>query len=278
VRTGRAPAGLDGREHVTADLPAAGVRAAEDTIEARDIWKAFGHVEALRGASLRVSRGEIVAVVGDNGAGKSTLMKVMCGALPPDSGELSLMGKSVNALSIRDAQHEGIETVYQDLALAPDLTVSENIFLGHDLIGTGWRRYLRVLARRQMESESRAALAELGIDMRSTSNSVSSLSGGQRQAIAIARAVRWVKAFIFMDEPTAALGTRQTEIVCNTIRTAAQRGIGILVISHDMPRMLELADRIVVLRHGVVVADWAARGMSISQIVGAMLGEQVHRA
>jgi ABC-type sugar transport system ATPase subunit len=247
----------------------------DDAIEAIDVWKTFGHVQALRGASIRVNRGEIVAVVGDNGAGKSTMMKIMCGALRPDSGTLRLRGKTVEFVSVRQAQREGIETVYQDLALAPDLTVSENIFLGHDILTPGWRRHLRVLDTRRMEAESLTALADLGINLPSASVPVSSLSGGQQQAIAIARAAKWVDAFILMDEPTAALGTKQTQIVCNAIRKAAQAGVGILIISHDMPRMLELADRIVVMRHGAAIASWAARGLSIGQIVGSMLGEEV---
>jgi ABC-type sugar transport system ATPase subunit len=246
--------------------------ASDIAIEAVDVWKEFGHVQALRGASIAVRKGEIVGLVGDNGAGKSTLLKVMCGALVPDAGELTIVGRRVELDSTRDARELGVEVVYQDLALAPDLTILESVFLGHELLAGGWRHRLGVLSRRRMAAESKEALERLGIRLPSSSIKIQALSGGQRQAVAIARAVKWAENVILMDEPTAALGTRQTEIVVNTIRTAAEQGLGVLVISHDMPRMLELAHRIVVLRHGVVVDDLPAREATVSSIVFAMLG------
>jgi ABC-type sugar transport system ATPase subunit len=245
---------------------------AEVAIEAADVWKEYGHVQALRGASLRVHRGEIVALVGDNGAGKSTLLKTMCGAVVPDAGHVAVLGRPVELASVRDAQALGVDVVYQDLALAPDLTVPESVFLGHEPLRRGWRSRLGVLARREMAAEADEALRVLGIQLTSTAVRIRALSGGQRQAVAIARAVKWAKNVILMDEPTAALGTRQTEIVVDTIRAVAERGLGVLVISHDMPRMLELAHRIVVLRHGAVAAELPARETSIQEIVGAMLG------
>ena len=244
----------------------------EIAIEADDVWKEFGHVQALRGASVRVLRGEVVALVGDNGAGKSTLMKVMCGALEPTAGQLSVMGRPVTLTSTRDAHALGIEAVYQDLALAPDLTAAENIFLGHERVGAGWKRWFGILSRRQMASEAVAALEMLGIRLPSSSNVVRSLSGGQRQAVAIARAVKWATNVVLLDEPTAALGTHQAGIVTDTIKRAAAGGLGALVISHDMPRMLKVADRIVVLRLGAVVADLPNVNLTIPEIVSAMLG------
>jgi simple sugar transport system ATP-binding protein len=241
-------------------------------IEADDVYKDYGHVQALRGASLHVRRGEIVALVGDNGAGKSTLMKAMCGAVQPDGGEIRILGRRVELSSARVAHELGIQTVYQDLALAPDLSVPDNIFLGTEVLRPGLLGRLGVLSRRTMASEADHALSSLGIDLRSVNVSVESLSGGQRQAVAIARAVRWAEQAILMDEPTAALGARQTEIVVETIRAIAERGLGVLLISHDMPRMLQLAHRIVVLRHGRVVADYQAADASIPLIVSAMLG------
>jgi simple sugar transport system ATP-binding protein len=245
---------------------------AEIAIEAVDVWKEFGHVQALRGASIAVRRGEIVGLVGDNGAGKSTLLKFMCGALQADAGQLAIGGEPVELLGTRDARARGVEVVYQDLALAPDLSVLESIYLGQEVLAGGWRGRLGVLSRRSMGEQAEQALQRLGIRLPNASIKIQALSGGQRQAVAIARAVMWAQRVILMDEPTAALGTRQTEIVVDTIRSAAAHGIGILVISHDMPRMLKLADRIVVLRHGSVVGDLPAREATIQDIVFAMLG------
>jgi ABC-type sugar transport system ATPase subunit len=244
----------------------------EVVVEAVDVRKSYGHVRALRGASLTVRRGEIVALVGDNGAGKSTLMKTICGAVGADEGEIRILGRPVTLDSIRVAHELGIQTVYQDLALAPDLSVPENIFLGAEEVRPGLLGRLGFLSRRRMADDAAESLSALGIDLPSVDVSISSLSGGQRQAVAIARAVRWARNAILMDEPTAALGVAQTEIVMNTIRVSAERGLGVLLISHDMPRMLGLADRIVVLRHGAVVADLPAAGATIPQIVSAMLG------
>jgi len=244
----------------------------EVAIEATDIFKDFGHVQALRGASIRVHRGEIVGLMGDNGAGKSTLMKIMCGALQPDDGQVSILGRPVSLQTVREAHAAGVDTVYQDLALAPDLTVADSIFLGHELMAEGWTRHLGVLSRRRMAREADAALRLLGIALPTVNVRISALSGGQRQAVAIARAVKWAKKVMLMDEPTAALGTRQTDIVVSTIRAAADGGLGVLVISHDVPRMLKLAHRIVVLRHGSVAEEMPAADATIARIVSAMIG------
>jgi len=241
-------------------------------IEAIDVEKDFGHVQALRGASIRVHRGEIVGLVGDNGAGKSTLMKIMCGALQPDAGEVRIFGRHVALRTVREAHAEGVDTVYQDLALAPDLTVAESVFLGHELLSEGWTRHIGLVSRRRMGREADAALRLLGIELPSVNVRISALSGGQRQAVAIARAVKWARKVMLMDEPTAALGTRQTEIVVNTIRAAADGGLAILMISHDVPHMLKLAHRIVVLRHGAVAEEMRAEEASIPRIVSAMIG------
>jgi simple sugar transport system ATP-binding protein len=247
----------------------------EVAIEAVDVWKEFGHIQALRGASVTVHQGEIVGVVGDNGAGKSTLMKIMCGALDADAGKVTIMGQQVRQSTVRQAHKLGVEVVYQDLALAPHLSVLESIFLGHEVLAGGWRRRLGVLSRSKMGREAKAALERLGIFLPSTSVKIRALSGGQRQAVAIARAVKWAEHVILMDEPTAALGTRQTDIVINTVKKAADDGLGVLVISHDMPRILKVAHRVVVMRHGVIVADLPAAGLTIPTIVSAMLGGAV---
>jgi ABC-type sugar transport system ATPase subunit len=241
-------------------------------VSAHDVYKDYGHVQALRGASLDVHRGEIVALVGDNGAGKSTLMKAMCGAVQPDAGEIRILGRPVDLASVKVAHELGVQTVYQDLALAPDLDVTSNIFLGTELVRHGVLGRLGWLSRRTMAAEAQKALREFGVTLPSVDVRVSDLSGGQRQAVAIARAIRTAENAILLDEPTAALGTRQTEIVLDTVRSVAARGLGVLVISHDMPRMLHLAHRIVVLRHGAVVASMPAADATIPRIVAVMLG------
>jgi ABC-type sugar transport system ATPase subunit len=240
-------------------------------IAARQIVKEFGHVQALRGATLEVHQGEVIALVGDNGAGKSTLLKIMSGALEPDAGEIEVLGERVDMLSVRDAHERGVEAVYQDLALAPHLTVPENVFVGHEVLSRRWGR-IGVLDRSRMAREAGEALEVLGLRLKSLDAKVRDLSGGERQAVAIARAVKWARSTILMDEPTAALGVRQTAIVIQAIRAAAESGLAVLVISHDMPRMLEAADRICVMRLGTVVATLPARTATIPEIVGVMLG------
>jgi simple sugar transport system ATP-binding protein len=239
------------------------------------IEKSFGHVDALRGATFTVRQGEVTVLFGDNGAGKSTLLRILCGIHQPDRGEVLVRGEPVQFESIRDAHEHGIEVIHQDLALAPDLSVSENVYLGHEQLERGWRGRVGVLARTAMGARTDDALKELGIELPSVRVVVRELSGGQRQGVAVARAVMWSRMAILMDEPTAALGTRQTEIVLSTIKAAAARGLGVLIVSHDMPRMLQVADRIVVLRHGRVTAEFRAKDTDIPGIVGAMLGSQV---
>jgi simple sugar transport system ATP-binding protein len=241
-------------------------------ITARDIRKHYGHVEALRGASLSVAEGEIVALVGDNGAGKSTMMKVMCGAVAPDGGEV-VLGDGARVEAGRfNAAEAGVGVVYQDLALAPHLSVLENIYLGHEVLRTGRPSWLGVLDRRAMAQEAQAALQRLGIRLPTVEVPVSLLSGGQRQAVAIARAVKWARRVVLLDEPTASLGTRQADIVINLIRSVAQQGLGVLLISHDMERLTRVADRIVVMRRGTVAAEFNGASATLTQIVEAMLG------
>jgi simple sugar transport system ATP-binding protein len=259
----------------------AGVTAPRTTdvaIRATGIVKSFGHVEALRGADIEAHAGEIVALVGDNGAGKSTLAKIICGSLQPDSGEIAFWGERVAVQSIVHANQLGLSTVYQDLAQAPDLTVAENFFLGRELHATGLAGRLGVLARRRMEDETRDALGQLGIRLKSITAPVRELSGGQRQALAVARANTWATTGLIMDEPTAALGTKQTAIVYRTIRAAAERGLAVIVISHDIPRVLEVAHRVFVMRHGRVVRDVPAAETSVDEVIAWMLGSSGDKA
>jgi len=239
-----------------------------------DIWKSFGHVEALRGATLTVRRGEVTALFGDNGAGKSTLLRVLCGIHRPDRGRVFVRGEPVAFDSIRDAHAHGIDVIHQDLALAPDLSVTENVYLGHEQLEGGWRGRLGVLARPAMGAQADGALRALGIELPSTRVAVRELSGGQRQAVAVARAVMWSEMAILMDEPTAALGTKQSDVVCATIKEVARRGLGVFVISHDIPRMLEVADTAAVLRRGEIVFEAAARDVTITDVVHAMVGDR----
>lgn len=254
------------------EVPRVGIRATETPIiEARDTVKNFGHVEALRGASLRAYRGEVLALVGDNGAGKSTLANVIAGVHSKDGGELLLHGESVEVASVRQARSLGIEIVYQDLAQAPDLTVSQNFFFGRELLVEGWGRFLGKVDEEAMRVRTKQALALLGAQVPSLTVPVSALSGGQRQAIAVARAVMWAKSAIIMDEPTAALGTRQTEMVYDAIRAAARRGLAIILVSHDIPKMIEFADQMAIMRHGTVVSQVATHGLQLVDVLTTML-------
>jgi simple sugar transport system ATP-binding protein len=244
-------------------------------IRASGIVKRYGHLHALQGATVDLHPGEIVALVGDNGAGKSTLTKVICGAVAADEGELSFWGEPTKVQSIHHAHELGVHTVYQDLALAPHLSVADNLFLGREQIPDGWRRWFGVLDRKAMAEETKQAMTRLGIALRDYSTPVGNLSGGQRQALAVARAITWATTAVLMDEPTAALGPKQSAIVYQTVAAAAERGLAVLVISHDIPRMLEVAHRIAVMRHGSVVAVRDAKTMRLQDVIGLMLGEEV---
>jgi simple sugar transport system ATP-binding protein len=238
-------------------------------LEARGILKRYGHVQALGGASFTVYPGEVVALIGDNGAGKSTLVKVMSGVIRPDGGQLLLNGEQVHLASPVDARRHGIETVYQDLALAPDLDAAANLHLGRELYRI---RVLKVLNRAEMRRRAVIAFAALGIQLPDVSAPVGTLSGGQRQSIAVARAVAYASKVIFMDEPTAALGVVQRERVLDTIRRVRDQGISVVLISHNMPEVLAVSDRVEVLRLGRRVARYRAADASIEELVGAMTG------
>jgi simple sugar transport system ATP-binding protein len=246
--------------------------AAVPAIECREIRKSYGHLEALRGASLMARSGEILALLGDNGAGKSTLVKCIAGAHQPDSGEVWLLGKKVDLHSTREAQELGIQTIYQDLALAPDLSVLDNIFLGREIIATGWRRRLGVLRRGEMQHEAELAIASVGVRVSSVRSPVRDLSGGQRQAVAVCKSMRWATTAILMDEPTAALGARQRQIVYDAARSAADKGLAVIMISHDIPQMIEIANQIAVMRQGVVVAQAHASDVDLRDIMTLMIG------
>lgn len=238
--------------------------------EARAIRRKFGHVQALDGADFSVYPGEICALIGDNGAGKSTLVKILSGADRPDSGELLLDGHPVTFTSPTDAQHVGVATVYQDLALAPELAAAENLFLGRELMRPGLLGRLGLLDRPTMRRQASEQFSKLGITLRSASVSVASLSGGQRQSIAIARAAMWASKVVFMDEPTAALGVVQTARVLDLIRSVRDAGIAVVLISHNMPEVIDIADRVEVLRLGRRVAQLGREDLTVNRLVTAM--------
>jgi simple sugar transport system ATP-binding protein len=245
---------------------------ADPLLQARGIGKSYGHVEVLRGVDFSVARGEVTALIGDNGAGKSTLVKILSGALSPDAGEILLDGERVTFSSPESAHDLGIETVYQDLALAPELGSAENVFAGRELLKPGLLGLLGVLDRKTMRERAQQAFIDMGTDVKDIEAPVAALSGGQRQSVAICRSVMWADKVIFMDEPTAALGVRQTGKVLQLIRRVADKGIAVVLISHNMPEVLQVADRVQVLRLGRRVAEFRAAETTVEQLVGAMTG------
>lgn len=248
-----------------------GAPTTEPVIETRSITKSFGHVQALRGASFRAYPGEVLALIGDNGAGKSTIANVIAGVHPADGGELLLRGNRVEVGSVRQARELGIEIVYQDLAQAPDLTVAQNFFFGRELLVKGPGRFIGRVDEPAMRQRTKEAMMLLGAQVPSLTVPVSALSGGQRQAIAVARAVMWAKAAIIMDEPTAALGAKQTAMVYDAVRAAADRGLAVILVSHDIPKMIEFADRMAIMRHGAVVAQMPTAGLELMDVLTTML-------
>lgn len=241
-------------------------------LEARHLSKSYGHVTALRNANLTVHKGEVVGLVGDNGAGKSTTIKILSGALSPTGGEILVDGQRVHLKTPLDSRHAGIETVYQDLALAPNLTVAENMFLGREMLRPKAGRWLAWLDRGRMHTEARAQLDRLQINIRSVSALCGSLSGGQRQAIAVARAVAFGSKVVLMDEPTAALGVQEQDRVGRLIEQVRDNGTAVVLISHNLPQVHELCDRVLVLRHGETVADLRPAEHSVEDIISWITG------
>jgi ABC-type sugar transport system ATPase subunit len=250
------------------------------------VSKAYGYVNALNDVSMDVDAGEIVGLVGDNGAGKSTLVKVMAGAHRPDEGAIFVDGERVEFHSPLDARKQGIETVYQDLALAPDLPVWANLFLGREEYVPGPGRMIGWLNKKEMRRRARDELGRLQIPIADVDVAVDDLSGGQRQAVAVARTIAWGKRLVMLDEPTASLGVEEQEKVGALVRRLAEDGIAVLLVSHNLAQVLELAQRVVVLRHGRRVAvrsiEETTREEIVSLITGAIDGDPaddpLHRA
>jgi simple sugar transport system ATP-binding protein len=241
-------------------------------LEARGLSRQFGHVRALNEANFDIYPGEVVALIGDNGAGKSTLVKALSGSLAIDSGTIKFDGREVDMSTPSAVSALGIETVYQDLALAPHLDPVQNMYLGREIKAHGIGGVFGFMDKNEMRKRSREAFNELGATVRSLSADVGAMSGGQRQAIAIARAVHWASRMVFLDEPTAALGVRQTKNVLDTIRRVSDKGIAVVFISHSMPHVMEVSDRIQVLRLGTRVATLNAKDTNMEELVGLMTG------
>jgi simple sugar transport system ATP-binding protein len=245
---------------------------ADPLLEARGIVKSFGKVRALRGADFSVYAGEVVALIGDNGAGKSTLVKTLSGVHPPDAGEIIFEGEPVTFHTPEDAHALGIETVYQDLALAPDLESAANLFLGREALRGGVLGKLGFLDNRAMRKRTKEAFTTLGVGVQDVEAAVATFSGGQRQGVAVARAVTWASKVVFMDEPTAALGVVQTRKVLELIRRVRDHGLAVVLISHNMPDVIAVSDRVEVLRLGERVAQFKTSETTIEGLVGAMTG------
>jgi D-xylose transport system ATP-binding protein len=240
-------------------------------LELKGIEKRFGAVQALNGVDFEVYEREVVALVGDNGAGKSTLIKVISGILIPDAGQITFGGKPVTFRGPRDAAALGIATVYQDLALADNLDVVNNLYLGRE------ERSGPFLNEEVMEGRARKVLQDLAVKIPHVRTAVASLSGGQRQSVAVARSVMWDARVVLLDEPTAALGVAQTRQVLDLILRLKEQGIGVVVISHNLAEVFEVADRITVLRLGRRVSDFKVREATREQVVAAITGADVEQ-
>jgi fructose transport system ATP-binding protein len=246
---------------------------ATPVLEANALVKHFGQVVALDGADFQLLPGEVLAVIGDNGAGKSTLIKALSGALIPDEGEIFLDGERVRFHSPLDARRQGIETVYQDLAVAPAMEIAENLFLGRELRRRGiLGSVLRMTDKRAMVERARTAMGELDIGIGSMRQPVETLSGGQRQGVAVARSAAFAQHVVIMDEPTAALGVKESKQVLDLIRRVRARGLPVILISHDMPQVWEVADRVHIQRLGKRIAVIDPKQVSSSDGVAIMTG------
>jgi fructose transport system ATP-binding protein len=246
----------------------------EPILQARALVKRYGRVTALDHADFDLYPCEILAVIGDNGAGKSSLIKALCGAVIPDSGEIKLAGEVINFRSPIDAREAGIETVYQNLALSPALSIADNMFLGRELRSQGpLGRFFRSLDRGAMQKFARDKLNELGLmTIQNINQPVETLSGGQRQGVAVARAAAFARRVVIMDEPTAALGVKESRRVLELILDVKKKGMPIILISHNMPHVFEVADRIHIHRLGRRLAVIDPKKQTMSDAVAMMTG------
>ena len=242
-------------------------------MKATGLTKRYGQVTALDGADFELRAGEILAVIGDNGAGKSSLIKCLSGATIPDEGDIFLDGQQIHFKSPIDARRAGIETVYQDLAVAPAMTIAENLFLGREIRRPGvLGSVLQMIDKKKMLEESIARMNDLKVGIRSMTQAVETLSGGQRQCVAVARAAAFAQHVVIMDEPTAALGVKEGNMVLELIRRVRDKGLPVILISHNMPHVFEIADRIHIARLGKRAAVVNPKKISMSDTVAVMTG------
>lgn len=245
-------------------------------VEMKNIHKNFGGVTALQDVDLTLYEGEVLGLVGDNGAGKSTLIKILSGAIVPDKGEICFQGEKVQIKQPKDAKKLGIETIYQDLALIDNLNVAANVFIGREIRKGSLGRIFRIMNLKEMEKKTQELLDRLRITIESLRERVGSLSGGQRQSVAIGRAIYFNARVLIMDEPTAALGVEETEKVHNLVKDLKERGLSIIVISHNLNDIFEISDRIMVLKTGRLVGIRKKETTDKEEIVRMIiLGEQV---
>lgn len=248
-------------------------------LEIRSLSKSFGAVRAAREVSFRIHRGEVVGLLGDNGAGKTTVVNCISGSLTPDSGDIVIDGSEVSVENPQAAHRLGVETVHQDLSLVDTLDVATNLFLNREhTIRWGMFGWLGWLDRRRMYTESREILDRLSIDIPSVRQPVDKLSGGQRQAVAVGRAVAWGNHIVVLDEPTAALGVEQTRLVLDLIERLKKQGVAVLLVSHNMHDVVQVCDRVIVLRHGMKVGEITSmEGITprhlVDMITGVALGD-----
>lgn len=240
-------------------------------VEVDSVSKCYGAVHALTQVSLGLAEGQCTAIVGDNGAGKSTLVKIISGVLRPDSGALYLYGNAYHPSGPADARAVGVETVYQDLALCDSLDAVANIFLGREL-GVGWPRPLRIPRRSRMKAQVDELIERTGVNLPSTLTTVRELSGGQRQGLAIARALAWRARLIVLDEPTAALGVRETAHVEELIRTVVSQDVSVALVSHNMEQVFRVASRVVVMRQGRAVLQRRVCDTNPEEVVAFITG------
>ncbi|MFJ5213923.1 ATP-binding cassette domain-containing protein [Streptomyces sp. NPDC088354] len=251
----------------------------EPVLSARGLVKRYGHVTAIDGADFDLMPGEVLAVIGDNGAGKTSLIKALTGALVPDAGEIRLHGEPIRFGGPQDARTHGIETVYQDLAVAASMDIASNMFLGREIRRAGvLGSVFRMLDKKAMRREAAAHMAALKVGVGSLSQPVETLSGGQRQAVAVARAAAWARSVVVMDEPTAALGVKESGQVLDLIRRVRDKGIPVILISHNMPHVFEIADRVHVHRLGRREAVIKPADYSMAEVVAIMTGALSVRA
>jgi simple sugar transport system ATP-binding protein len=244
--------------------------AAPDAIRTEGIVKRFGAVTALAGVTMHLEKGEVLGLIGDNGAGKSTLVKILCGFLQPTEGRMFLDGREVRLRSVTHARSLGIETVYQDLALIPELTVYQNMFLNRELTG----RPLPLLNHREMKLRTEACLREMGVRIPSVNMDVAKLSGGQRQSIAIARSVYSQAKVLLLDEPLAAMGAKEGALILDLLRNLKAKGdVSMIVIAHNYAQVLEVCDRVNLLEHGAVALDKPASETSVEELTELVVRE-----